>query len=282
MARPIGLKDVSFAKLLTDTAGTGATYDTVKKYERSISAKVTPKSSSENLYSDDNIEDVLTNFSQVDVEIELNQLSTATRAFVQGSKVINGILIENKNDIAPYVAMVFKSKKSDNAYRYVCLYKGKFELSADDYNTQEEKIKTQTAKLKGTFICRDFDENYRLIADSNDPGIVVADLEKWFTTIPTIPVESINSNVSTISVVSGKTAIVINITGTVLTVATGTTVSSLATAIQVDSGNGSFKIYTDNTKATEATGATSVTSTIIVEATAQDTTTKVTYTITVA
>jgi len=187
MARTIGLKDVSFAKLLTDTS-TGATYDTVKKYERSVSAKITPKTNSENLYSDDNIEDVLTSFSEVTVEIELNQLSTATRALMQGSKVVNGILVETKNDVAPYVAMVFKSKKSDGSYRYVCFYKGKFELAEDDYQTQEDKAKAQTVKLKGTFICRDYDNAYRLMADSSDTNVVVADLEKWFTTVPTVPV----------------------------------------------------------------------------------------------
>lgn len=279
MARPIGLKDVSFAKLLTDVVGKETTYDAVKKYERSISAKVTPKTNSENTYSDDNVEDVITNFSEVDVEIELNQLSTATRAFLQGSKIIKGILIENKDDIAPYVAMIFKSKKSDGSYRYVCLYKGKFQLAEDDYATQEDKIKTQTAKLKGTFICRDFDGNYRLMTDSSDPGIVIADLETWFTTVPPVPT---TSNATTISVLTGKTAIVTNITRNIVTVATGTTVSSLISSIQVDGGKGSFKVYEDNTKVTEATNATTVTSTMVVELIAEDTTTKATYTITVA
>lgn len=188
MARIKGLKDISFAKLLTDVAKTGATYDAVKKYEKSISAKITPKSESETEYSDDSVEDVVNQFSQIDVEIELNMLSTETRAFLQGSKVVDGILVENKDDVAPYVAMIFKSKKSNGKYRYVCLYKGKFELSADNYETESEKIKTQTATLKATFMAREFDGNYRLIADEDTDGVVVADLEKWFTTVPPIPV----------------------------------------------------------------------------------------------
>lgn len=278
MARTVGLKDVSFAKLLTDTIS-GVTYDTVKKYERSVSAKITPKTNSENLYSDDNIEDVLISFNEVDVEIELNQLSTATRSLVQGSKVVNGILVETKDDIAPYLAMVFKSKKSDGSYRYVCFYKGKFELAEDDYSTIEDKAKAQTAKLKGTFICRDYDNAYRLMADSDDTGVVIADLNSWFVTIPSVPTAS---SITTITVVSGKTAIVTNVSGTVLTVATGTTVTSLISSLSVDGGKGSFKVYVDNTKAVEATGSATVVSTMVVEATAQDITTKATYTITVA
>lgn len=189
MSRQIGLEDISIAKLLTDDKS-GATYGPVEKLERSVSAKITPKSNSENLYSDDSIEDVATNFSQVDVEIELNQFSIPSRAKMLGGKVVNGILIENKNDIttAPYDALIFKSKKLNGAYRYVCLYKGKWELVEDDYQTQEDKIKASTAKIKGTFMAREFDGNYRLIADSDGDGVVAADLEKWFTTVPAIPV----------------------------------------------------------------------------------------------
>lgn len=279
MSRTIGLRDISFSKLLTDIKKTEATYGPVKKYERSVSAKLTPKTNSDTSYSDDEVEDIITIFSQVDVEIELNQLSVATRAFLQGSKVINGILIENKDDQAPYVYMAFKAKKANGAFRYVCLYKGKFELVSDDHQTQEEKIKQGTAKLKGTFICREFDGNYRLIADSDDNGVVVADLEKWLVEVPTVPTKS---NSTIITVVSGKEAVVTNVTGTVLTVATSTTVTNLISAIKVDSGNGTFKVYTDNTKTTEVTGSTTVTGSMVVEATAEDTTTKATYTISVS
>ncbi len=189
MARQIGLQDISIAELLTDTKE-GATYKAVEKLERSVSAKITPKSNSENLYSDDSIEDVAANMSEIDVEIELNQLSMASRAKMFGNKIVNGILVENKDDVttAPYTALIFKSKKLNGSFRYVCLYKGKWELVGDEYSTQEDKIKASTAKVKGTFMARTFDGNYRLMADSDDTGVVVADLEKWFTTVPTIPV----------------------------------------------------------------------------------------------
>lgn len=188
MARQIGLQDISIAILKSDTTN-GATYDAVEKLERSVSAKITPKSNSENLYSDDSIEDVAVNFSEVSVEIELNQLSMASRAKLLGSKIVNGILVENKDDVttSPYTALIFKSKKLNGKYRYVCLYKGKWELVEDDYNSQEDKIKTSTAKIKGTFMARTYDGNYRLMADSDDTGVVVADLEAWFTTVPSVP-----------------------------------------------------------------------------------------------
>jgi phi13 family phage major tail protein len=280
MARAIGLKDISIAVLEQDDKD-GVKYGAVEKLERSVSAKITPKSNSENLYSDDSIEDVAVNFSQVDVEIEVNQLSIPSRAKIFNSKVVNGILIENSDDVttAPYMALIFKSKKLNGSYRYVCLYKGKWELVEDDYNTEEDKIKTSTAKIKGTFMARTFDNVYKVMADGDDPTTNVQDLEKWFVAVPIIPTKS---NSTIISVITGKTTIVTNILGTALTVATGTTVSNLISAIQVDSGKGAFKIYTDDTKATEATGTSNITPNMVVEATAEDTTTKSTYTITIS
>lgn len=191
MARQIGLRDLSLAVLKTDGQG-GTTYDAVEKLERSISAKITPKTDSQNFYSDDDLEDVAINFSQIDVEIELNQLSLVSRAKLLGKKLIKGILVENKDDVttAPYVALIFKSKKLNGAYRYVCLFKGKFELVEDDYATTEDKIKATTAKLKGTFMPRESDGNYRLICDSDQEGVVQSDLEKWFDEVPVIPTET--------------------------------------------------------------------------------------------
>lgn len=280
MSRAIGLKDISIAVLEQDD-NNGVKYGAVEKLERSVSAKITPKSNSENLYSDDSIEDVAVNFSEVDVEIELNQLGMASRSKMLGSKVVNGVLIENKDDIttAPYTALIFKAKKLNGSYRYVCLLKGKWQLVEDNYNTQEDKIKTTTAKIKGTFMARVFDGNYKLVADGDDSSTNVQELEKWFKEVPSVPIKS---NSTVISVITGKETVVTKITGTVLTVASGTTVTDLKAAIQADGGQGTIKIYTDNTKATEATGTATVSNSMVVEAIAQDTTSKATYAITTA
>lgn len=80
------------------------TYEKTEKLERAKSTKLSSKSNTENIYSDDTVEDVIAAFEGIDVEIELNQLSIASRAKLQGSKVEKGMLIENKSDIAPTIA----------------------------------------------------------------------------------------------------------------------------------------------------------------------------------
>lgn len=188
MARQIGLKDIHIAELLSDDI-LGTTYDTPSKLERAISAKLSPKSNSENIYSDDSVEDVITAFEGVDVEIEINQLSLGSRAKLQGSKVVKGVLIESKDDIPPTIALGFKSKKNNGKYRYVWLLKGKFELAEDEFDTEGEKPQPKSAKLKGTFYSRDSDGNYRFIADEDETGIDQLIIDGWFAAVPEEPVE---------------------------------------------------------------------------------------------
>ncbi|MEQ8154499.1 MAG: major tail protein [Clostridiaceae bacterium] len=186
MARQIGLKDIHIAVLTSDN-GTGAVYETPSKVERAISAKISPKVNSDNIYSDDTVEDIITAFEGVDVEIELNQLSLTSRAKLQGSSVVKGVLIESKDDLPPTIALGFKSKKNNGKYRYVWLLKGKFELATDEYDTEAEKPKAQSAKLKGKFYSRDFDGNYRFIADEDETGIDLTIISSWFTSVLTEP-----------------------------------------------------------------------------------------------
>ncbi|WP_253197270.1 major tail protein [Clostridium algidicarnis] len=102
--------------------------------------QLSPKSNSDNIYSDDAVEDIITDFEGLDVEIEVNQLSLESRAKLQGSKVVKGVLIENKDDIPPTIALGFKSKKNSGKYRFVWLLKGKFELATDEYRCLSREL----------------------------------------------------------------------------------------------------------------------------------------------
>ena len=94
--------------------------------------------------------------------------------------------------------------------------------------------------------------------------------------------EAPKSTVTAVTVVTGQEAVVTNVDASnhKISVANATAVNALKAAIKVEKG--SFKVYTDNTKATEATGTDEVTGAMVVEATAEDGTTKQVYTIEVA
>ncbi|MDD2376933.1 MAG: hypothetical protein PHD15_05980 [Clostridia bacterium] len=63
------------------------------------------------MYSDDEVEEVLSKFDSCEIEIEINQLSLKSRALLQGATLIKGELIERDGDVAPEVAIGFRSIK---------------------------------------------------------------------------------------------------------------------------------------------------------------------------
>ena len=86
MPRQIGLRDIHIAIVKTDDS-TATTYDPPTILERAISAKLSPKSNSDNIYSDDTVEDIITAFEGVDVEIEVNQLTLIVEQNYKGQKL---------------------------------------------------------------------------------------------------------------------------------------------------------------------------------------------------
>jgi len=185
--RRVGLKDITIALLTADTVDTLTTYEAPTKLERSIKAQLTPKSTQVKLYSDDSVEEVINAFDSIDVEIELNQLTLKSRSMLQGSSLVKGVLVEKKTDIAPTLALGFKSKKSNGKYMYVWLYKGSFSLSEDTFETEEVDVKDQTAKLKATFYAREYDGAYRTFADEDEEGYEPTTGTAWFTAVAEQP-----------------------------------------------------------------------------------------------
>lgn len=182
MPRQIGLKDVYFAPITKDD-NTGVTYGNPVKIARAINAKITPKTLSEKMYSDDGIEEIISKYDSTDVELELSDLSLASRALLQGITIANGELVESESDIAPEGALMFRSKKTNGKYRYVVLYKGKFEVVEDEYATQTDKIETKTPKIKGSFYGRAKDGKWRFTLDEDETGASVSKISNWFETV---------------------------------------------------------------------------------------------------
>lgn len=160
-SRRMGLRDISIA-LVTENTISNYTTDAVKKLARSISAKVTEKKKVDTTYSDDGTEEVIETLDSIEIEIELNDLSPEQEALLKGCTYENGFLVDNQDDMANEIAIGWRGKRTDRKYEFVWLYCGKFnEGATENYETQEDKLKTQTPKLKGTFYPREKDKNWR-------------------------------------------------------------------------------------------------------------------------
>lgn len=178
----VGLNSLYYA-ILTSDAVSGVTYNNPVAIAGAINAKISPKSNTETLYCDDGPDETVTSLGEIDVEFEAKDLDLNTQAAILGHSVTGGVLTKKSTDTAPYVALGFKSKKSNGSYRYVWLYKGKFALQEQDFQTQEDKPKFQTPKIKGTFIKRTYDDAWQKLGDEDHPDWSATTGTNWFTAV---------------------------------------------------------------------------------------------------
>lgn len=174
----VGLKDIHVALLNQD-----GTYETPVRLAKAIEASITPNVNSTTLYADDRAVETVSSLGEIEVELNIDDLSTEKYALIMG-KTINtdGVVVDKADDVAPYVALGFRSQKANGAYRYVWLYKGKFEPSEESYKTKEDSIEFQTPTIKAKFVARE-DGKWRAKVDSDDPGVNQTVITNWFTAV---------------------------------------------------------------------------------------------------
>lgn len=162
------------------------------KLARAIKGKVSDKFSTEKIYSDDGVEEVTQTYEGTDVEFEVNSLAPQDKQLLFGHLYQNGFLVKNKNDKAPEVAVSYRAKKLNGKYEFVWLYVGTFGQGFDDnYQTEEDKVTTQTATLKGSFYERAIDGNYHIQVDESNLLEEHADAKTaigaWFDAVQEYP-----------------------------------------------------------------------------------------------
>lgn len=184
----IGVRDVVFCLLKKDDA-TGVQYDaSVHSAPGVIEIGLTPNVSSEQLAADDNPAfEMMSAFDTLDVSFTVNALDKELSALLLGHTVdSNGVLIEASDDVAPYVAMGFKSAKSDGTDKYIWLYKGKFTPSDQTFRTKEQgTVNWNTPALSATFGPRDNDKRMKADIDTSDEGVSATTVSSFFATVYT-------------------------------------------------------------------------------------------------
>lgn len=153
MATRIGCDNLVYAKMTTeDTATTPPTYGDVTKAPGVMSININPNGSIETLFADDGPMETASTLGKIDVEIQKNELTTQNKADLLGHEIdTNGAVVYGDNDVAPYVAIGFRTLKSNGKYRYVWLYKGKFAEPEDQNETKGDSINFQSDTITGQF-----------------------------------------------------------------------------------------------------------------------------------
>lgn len=192
----VGLDKIYYAPVTKDDA-TGYTAGAPVYLAPAASAKVSTTKSTNMQYADDGPFDTFGGEGETSVEIEITNVPLATAAALTGRtyNTTNGMLIEGSGAAAPEFALLFRSKKSNGKYRYICYLKGKFALGDEEFSTLEAQPAPKLAKLTFTGMNTIFEfttatgkkETVKAVKVDEDVAASATLITSWFTTVP-VPV----------------------------------------------------------------------------------------------
>ncbi len=177
----IGLRDIYYALLIDDPLDGVASYEAPVRIAGAIAANVNPNSASETLFADDGPHETASTIGGISLELNVAALSLEDQAALLGHKIEGGILRRRSGDIPPWVAVGFRSLKSNGKYRYTWLNKGKFAASEQANETKGDAINFQTPTITGAFVKRDSDDEWERHADEDSIDYVPTIGQNWFT-----------------------------------------------------------------------------------------------------
>ena len=198
-SRRCGLKDIYMAKV-TKNDENAYTAETPIKFARAINANITDNYSTETIYSEDGTEEVLTQYTGTDVELEVNTLAPQDRALVWNRLYQNGFLVESAEDEPAELALGYRTRQLNGKYEFVWFYCGKFNKGqSETYKTIEDKKNTQTSSLTASFYERKKDDKitvdaavqekhlFRIRVDESnlaaDATQAAEAIKKWFSDV---------------------------------------------------------------------------------------------------
>ena len=178
----IGLRNLVYAKMLTDPPyGQGqASYEKPKLIAGAISANINPNASTETLFADDGPFETATTIGQIEVELNVADLPLEVQAELLGHTYQNGVLIRKAGDVPPWVAIGFKSLKSNGKFRYTWLAKGKFSIPEQNNQTKGDSVEFQTPTITGSFVKRECDDEWERHIDEDDENFTPEMAANWF------------------------------------------------------------------------------------------------------
>lgn len=185
----VNVSKLYVAHLLTEDEN--ITFDTPRYLEGVKQIGIKPKQNSDPYYHEG--KKVLEEQTLQDVKVTLNitDLKDIDECYVMGHKLAKtGGVIKNDNDIAPTLAILYKSEKSQGIDKYGILYAGTFGLSDEDLKSKEGKANFQAKKIEASF--RPLINGlwqYNVCSDS--PNVTEEFLKNFFKQV-TIPEEKVD------------------------------------------------------------------------------------------
>jgi phi13 family phage major tail protein len=190
----LGLKDIYYALVTQDDLSAYAA-GTPKYLSPAMKLTLKPKTNSESLYADDGAYETMASEGETEGELDITELPLITVAELTGTvyDVTTGSWLDN-GGTAPYIALAFRSKKSNGKYKYYWFYRVRCQKPEEEKESDSDTPKPKNAKLKITALKTIYrwtmgavvDGVKRRVVDEDVPGTTV--LANWFTSVqvPTI------------------------------------------------------------------------------------------------
>lgn len=186
----IGCDNLHYAIMTTeDTATSAPVYAELKPAPGVMHININPNASLATAFFDDGPGDTASTLGNIDVEIQKNTLTTENKADLLGHTIdANGGVAYADDDTPPFVAIGFRTLKSNGKYRYVWLYKGRFADPEDNNETKADSINFQSDTISGQFVKLNYavtigDKSKRLWKYEIDADNIDADqdtMDDWF------------------------------------------------------------------------------------------------------
>jgi phi13 family phage major tail protein len=173
----IGVRDLFIAK----ATGSPEAYGAPRRLAKAIKVEVTTEIAEAVLYADDGVDVTAKEFVSGEIKINANDITDADEAELLGyTQDADDVSYGSGDDDAPYWAVGFRAKKADGKFLYVWLYKVKFGIPDETFDTKSDGITFNTPTLTGTFIKRDSDGRWRAKVTALPADAVAA---SWFTEV---------------------------------------------------------------------------------------------------
>ena len=191
----IGLDSLYYATITEDAKTGEETYGTPEALSKAIKADMSAEVAEAILYADDSAAEVVKEFKQGKLSLNIQELGSAKAAALLGATVDSkGVLISGAEDVAAPVAVGFRARKSSGDYVYYWLYRVIFAVPADSLQTKGDSISFATPTIEGTIIRRNKADAkgkhpWRATIDEGEAGADAATITGWFTDVyePTYP-----------------------------------------------------------------------------------------------
>ena len=184
-----GLKDIYYAKLLTDDAPEGetagsATYGTPKKLGHAISVELNPDVETSTLHGDNMAVATETKVRSYGINVGTTDIPLEDRAIMLGHTYdsTTGKVSVKGDDQAPYVALMFEATSAAGNSQFYKFYKVKFAPSQQQMETEGESTNWQTPTMDGTAIARAADGQVYDMADSANASAASL-VSNWFNSV---------------------------------------------------------------------------------------------------